>query len=130
MDPCAVTDFHPWGGCSATCGPGFKRRFREFLYPDMARSHGCNTKVLIDQERCIGAFPNCMDVEDARPGCETSEWSEWSSCNATCGKGTQTRTRIYVSRPPHTDCRVDLWEEQSCEGTECTAQGTPNCFFK
>lgn len=123
MDPCSVSDFHPWGGCSVTCGQGFKRRFREFVYPDMARSHGCDTSVLVDTERCMGAFPSCMDAEEVRPGCEATDWTEWGPCNATCGKGIQIRTRRYVHPPPHTDCRVDLYDDQSCEGTECTPQG-------
>ncbi|ODM96426.1 Spondin-1 [Orchesella cincta] len=122
MDPCAVSEFHPWGGCSVTCGQGLKRRFREFLYPSMARSHACDTSILADTERCLGAFPNCMDAEEIRPGCETTDWAEWGPCNATCGKGIQIRTRRYVHPPPHTDCRVDLYDDQSCEGTECTPQ--------
>lgn len=129
-EACAVSDFHPWGGCSVTCGQGFKRRFREFLYPDLARSQQCDTSVLVDTERCMGAFPSCTDVEEVRPGCEVTDWTEWGSCNATCGKGIQIRTRRYVYPPPHTDCRVDLYDDQSCEGTECTPEGNKKKLSK
>ncbi|CAL8134698.1 unnamed protein product [Orchesella dallaii] len=122
MDPCAVTDFRPWGGCSVTCGQGLKRRYREFLHLNMAQSHGCDSNLLVDTKPCFGTFPNCMDPQEIRPECETSDWKEWGPCNATCGKGIQSRSRVYSHPPPHTDCRMGLTEYQSCEGTECTPQ--------
>jgi len=31
--------------------------------------------------------------------CEVTEWSEWSGCSASCGKGTESRSRLITQHP-------------------------------
>ncbi|VEL36242.1 unnamed protein product [Protopolystoma xenopodis] len=57
--------------------------------------------------------------------CRTSEWSDWSPCNGTCGSETQTRYRRVVQQPFGTDalgCPSQLSESRSCARSECVCQ--------
>merc|ERR1712055_890498 len=53
-----------------------------------------------------------------------SEWSAWGSCSATCGGGSQTRTRFCT--PPQNggqDCQGDSTEQQPCNSQPCPVDG-------
>ncbi|MBI4699452.1 MAG: thrombospondin type-1 domain-containing protein, partial [Nitrospirae bacterium] len=56
--------------------------------------------------------------------CVVSNWSDWGTCSASCGGGTQARTRTIVT-PPATggaECPA-LSEEQSCNTHACPVYG-------
>lgn len=57
--------------------------------------------------------------------CRFSEWSDWSSCSSTCGKGIRTRTRTFIDEHAHqTGCsQVDLIEKEICL-SECVGNAT------
>jgi hypothetical protein len=52
--------------------------------------------------------------------CAVSNWSSWGSCTASCGGGTQTRTRTIVTQPTlgGLTCPA-LSEQQSCNTEAC-----------
>ena len=50
------------------------------------------------------------------------EWSDWDTCTATCGGGSQTRTRVCDNPPPTNggnDCGADDTETQYCNEQSC-----------
>jgi hypothetical protein len=52
--------------------------------------------------------------------CAVSDWSLWGSCTASCGGGTQTRTRTIVTQPAYGGLACPaLSEQQSCNTTAC-----------
>eukprot|EP01060_Flectonema_neradi_P009552 TRINITY_DN167_c0_g1_i3.p1 TRINITY_DN167_c0_g1~~TRINITY_DN167_c0_g1_i3.p1 ORF type:complete len:614 (+),score=130.17 TRINITY_DN167_c0_g1_i3:78-1844(+) len=84
---CVVSEWGEWGQCSVPCGGGMQLRTRTILVePDFG---GDECPTLIDAQPCN--VQSCV--------CEVSEWSEWSTCSAPCGEGTQTRTRDIISAP-------------------------------
>eukprot|EP01060_Flectonema_neradi_P009550 TRINITY_DN167_c0_g1_i1.p2 TRINITY_DN167_c0_g1~~TRINITY_DN167_c0_g1_i1.p2 ORF type:complete len:582 (+),score=135.94 TRINITY_DN167_c0_g1_i1:1589-3334(+) len=67
---------------------------------------------LVENELCN---PHACDVD-----CEVSEWSSWSDCDATCGGGSQTRTRTITVDPVGNGAACpDLSETQSCNTDPC-----------
>nr|XP_057930592.1 spondin-1b isoform X1 [Doryrhamphus excisus] len=84
--PCMLSPWSDWSECSVTCGRGLRTRQR-MLKSDPAQ---CNEE-LEQTEKCM--LPECpID-------CMVSEWSEWSECNKSCGKGHTIRTRMIKLEP-------------------------------
>lgn len=57
--------------------------------------------------------------------CRFTEWSDWSSCSSTCGRGIRTRTRAFIDEnAQQAGCsRVDLIEKKICL-SECIGNAT------
>ncbi len=75
-----------WGSCSASCGTG-----------SMSRAVTCrsSTGATVSDASCAAsAKPATFESCEADWGCVTYAWaaSDWSTCSATCGVGTQTRS--------------------------------------
>ncbi|XP_072036271.1 coadhesin-like [Amphiura filiformis] len=92
------SEWGSWGSCSLTCGSGVQYRSRSCT--DLDPSDAYNT--------CSGST---MDDQDCNTQvCPDPVWSSWSVytvCTATCGTGTQYRTRECTD--PYSD------DEPECE---------------
>lgn len=126
---CAVTSWSEWSECSDACGKGFRTRTRRFMYRNSEAV--CKDLVqLVDREVCVSTGLNasglngeCANLakETASPTterelgiCSVTQWSEWSPCSVTCGKGIKIRTRLYISASAHKKCDVELIQRTPC----------------
>lgn len=52
--------------------------------------------------------------------CKVSNWSEWSVCSKTCGKGKRKRTRMIIQQPTKGGLKCPkLGERQICNAFKC-----------
>ncbi|XP_065571721.1 A disintegrin and metalloproteinase with thrombospondin motifs 9-like isoform X6 [Artemia franciscana] len=93
--------------CSTSCGAGERKR-----------EIGCydvGTKLKISKEYCTGPEPDsrksCISVAKCRA---RWKYSQWSSCDVTCGKGVVRREVSCVIEMTHTDIKV---ADRNCDGT-------------
>ena len=105
-----------WGSCSATCGGGTQTQTRTCTNPapanggaDCSGDNGSGTQT---------QSQNCNTQ-----GCPINgDWSTWSTCNKTCGGGTQTRTCTNPS-PSNGGADCSGSSSQSCNNQGCPING-------
>ncbi|XP_066505539.1 spondin-1b [Hoplias malabaricus] len=85
---CMLSEWSDWGYCSVSCGVGMRIRRRMLKTPSLPSQCG---EPLEEVEKCM--MPECP-VE-----CMLSEWTPWSECNKSCGKGHVIRTRMVKLEP-------------------------------
>jgi len=121
--PCPVNgtwgEWSKYGACSNTCGGGHKKRSRSCDNP--APAHGGK---------------DCPGKGDMSTDCNTQPcpvngnwgcWSEYSSCNKTCGRGHQSRSRSCDNpAPAHggKDCFGKGEMTKDCSIWPCPVNGT------
>ncbi|XP_053386636.1 SCO-spondin-like [Mercenaria mercenaria] len=106
-----------WSDCSVTCASGTKSRTRTCL-----SAVGCigdsHEKDTCSKNPCL----QWLHIVDGH----WSEWLEWTSCNASCGNGTQSRTRLCNSPAPQNggqNCKGTNRETQTCFSKQCPIDG-------
>lgn len=126
---CSTTGWSGWTSCSVTCGKGLRLRRRTWLTPDIANAMGCD-KQRVQREMCSaqvgqceggGNYETAPDVWEPDDMCAVTQWSDWSHCSVTCGRGFRARTRRFYNRFGRKKCpHVDTMEKRMCEsGRDC-----------
>ena len=150
QEGCEASEWSAWSSCSVTCGKGISMRTRSFLQEEKAQMLGCD-RQMVQKEMCSapillceGKFSRNLPIsskvffhffsppdsgfyseapEDFLPDdmCATTEWTGWSECSTTCGKGYELRTRRFLNRMGRKKCpHVDTTQRQNCAGAVAT----------
>ncbi|KAL5018638.1 hypothetical protein ScPMuIL_004360 [Solemya velum] len=88
------------------------------LYDNMCQFYTAMCKYDLEQD----ISPDNSECDDS----DTAEWSEWSLCSVTCGKGGKTRTRS--SQSVTADCYEDPCPGGPCDGYDCGNEAM-ECFI-
>jgi hypothetical protein len=107
---CEVSEWGKWTQCSRTCDTGY--RMRERSVKTEAAEGGVECPSLTETVDCGTVF---CPVD-----CIASDWGEFQACTATCGSGSQTRSKIVSQHPEHggKTCPA-LSEEITCNPEPC-----------
>ncbi|XP_023246148.1 spondin-1-like [Copidosoma floridanum] len=125
---CRVTAWSDWGECSETCGPGVKRRTRQYKNEKSAAKRRCESR-LTDEATCQ-LSDKCPDSEPDPEKCPLTEWAEWSACSRSCGPESKTRERTFRGKRRRKQCQhlypgAELRQTEDCGNPEC-AGGEPD----
>ena len=111
---CRFTGWSDWSTCSSQCGKGIRTRTRAFVAPDELTSQsaaGCQQADLIEKQICLA---ECRPAGHSG-SCVTRDWSEWSKCSMSCGRGFRRRTRTPISGDA---CQaIELAQMEQCTGS-------------
>lgn len=118
---CMTTPWGKWSECSVTCGRGTRLRSRRFKNR-MGFKH-CGGTLLVERTECTE--PPCLNgEEEPDPVCKVTQWSDWSLCSASCGKGVKMRTRLLLVEPSEQQkcsSKIKLIQQLPClEQADCT----------
>ncbi|NWR57211.1 AGRB2 protein, partial [Bucorvus abyssinicus] len=112
-DP-AAEEWSQWSVCSLTCGQGSQVRTRSCV----SSPYGTLCSGLLRETRTCNNTATCP-VHGA-----WEEWSPWSLCSVTCGRGARTRTRRCVApRRGGKACEGPELQAKPCNIASCPVEG-------
>ena len=109
---CVPGQWSSWSACNAACGGGSTTRTRGVVTPSVNGGGDCP----LYQTVTCNAAPCSTDPID----CSVSVWGDWGACSATCGGGTQSRSRsVTVQRANGGQSCPSLVETRACNEDQC-----------
>jgi len=105
---CEVSEFTDWSKCSKTCGHGLSKRTRTVTREPKHDGRKC--PPLEEEEEC--------STHQCPVDCVVSDFGPFSECSATCGGGTQTRTRKITTDQAHAGAVCPALEESEACNTQ------------
>uniref|UniRef100_A0AAQ4PZZ8 Adhesion G protein-coupled receptor B1b n=1 Tax=Gasterosteus aculeatus aculeatus TaxID=481459 RepID=A0AAQ4PZZ8_GASAC len=114
-------EWSPWSTCSITCGEGWQSRTRI-----------CATSSFTTQ--CTGALREnrpCNNTAVCPVDGAWDEWTPWSLCSSTCGRGYRDRTRI-CKQPQNggEPCRGPTRQTKFCNIAVCPGESRNPAYFR
>mmetsp|Transcript_102359 Transcript_102359/g.181744 ORF Transcript_102359/g.181744 Transcript_102359/m.181744 type:complete len:1274 (+) Transcript_102359:97-3918(+) len=109
---CKWDTWHAWSSCSKSCGGGYTSRSRIELVPAAYGGHPCEGSA--NEETVCNAMPCPRD-------CAWEQWSDWTTCSASCGVAERTRARAVLSSAKFggADCAGETEEKELCNTEIC-----------
>ncbi|XP_064203728.1 adhesion G protein-coupled receptor B2 isoform X5 [Anguilla rostrata] len=119
-DP-AAEEWSQWSVCSLTCGQGLQVRTRSCVsspYGTLCSGPLRETRLCNNTATCPG------ELQRRAVHGLWEEWSPWSLCSVTCGRGSRSRTRSCVS-PQHGSeaCGGPEVQSKLCNIAVCPVEG-------
>ncbi|XP_055369011.1 adhesion G protein-coupled receptor B2 isoform X2 [Betta splendens] len=119
-DP-AAEEWSQWSVCSLTCGQGWQVRTRSCV----SSPYGTLCSGALRETRMCNNNASCP----GEPGLTGAvhglweEWSSWSLCSVTCGRGSRTRTRRCVNGDGAVACEHPETQTKLCNIAVCPVEG-------
>uniref|UniRef100_A0A3Q2UU73 Adhesion G protein-coupled receptor B2 n=1 Tax=Haplochromis burtoni TaxID=8153 RepID=A0A3Q2UU73_HAPBU len=119
-DP-AAEEWSQWSVCSLTCGQGWQVRTRSCV----SSPYGTLCSGALRETRMCNNTASCP----GEPGITGSvhglweEWSSWSLCSVTCGRGSRTRTRKCMDGSGAVACGRPEVQTKLCNIAVCPVEG-------
>uniref|UniRef100_A0A087XTH8 Adhesion G protein-coupled receptor B2 n=1 Tax=Poecilia formosa TaxID=48698 RepID=A0A087XTH8_POEFO len=111
-DP-AAEEWSPWSVCSLTCGQGWQVRTRSCV----SSPYGTLCSGALRETRM------CNNTVSCPVHGQWEEWSSWSLCSVTCGRGSRTRTRKCMDGGGVTPCGQPDIQTKPCNIAVCPVEG-------
>ncbi|CAF99436.1 unnamed protein product, partial [Tetraodon nigroviridis] len=111
-DP-AAEEWSQWSVCSLTCGQGWQVRTRSCV----SSPYGTLCSGALRETRMCNNTSSCP-VHGL-----WEEWSLWSLCSVTCGRGSRTRSRSCVNGSGVLACRRPEIQTKLCNIAVCPVEG-------
>uniref|UniRef100_A0A7S4GQJ7 Spondin-like TSP1 domain-containing protein n=1 Tax=Oxyrrhis marina TaxID=2969 RepID=A0A7S4GQJ7_OXYMA len=121
---CEFSTWTDWSDCPVSCGRGDRIRYRTVTQHSTGEGSQCQGDVREEEPCSTAPCPHPVD-------CAWGDWSEYSSCSATCGGGQQTKTRnvVNVAKAGGKPCKLaDSMYIRPCNTDMCPS-GARDCAF-
>ena len=113
---CGWSSFGDWGACSAGCGSGTQTKTRTCSTGSAGSAH------------CSGSAIESQACGTGSSTCGWSGFGGWGACSASCGGGTQTKTRsCSTGSAGSANCAGSASQSQSCNTQSCCKSNGGSC---